>query len=57
MSQNKTLRNILKAVYKMAVRKRNANLNRAEGEKYAEMCIRDRNYGNILKPKDGGLHL
>ena len=37
MSQNKTLRNILKAVYKMAVRKRNANLHRAEGEKYAEL--------------------
>ena len=37
MSQNKTLRNILKAVYKMAVRKRNANLQRAEGEKYAEL--------------------
>ena len=37
MSQHKTLRNILKAVYKMAVRKRNANLHRAEGEKYAEL--------------------
>ena len=37
MSQNKTLRNILEAVYKMAVRKRNANLHRAEGEKYAEL--------------------
>ena len=37
MSQNKTLRNILEAVYKMAVRKRNANLQRAEGEKYAEL--------------------
>ena len=33
MSQNKTLRNILKAVYKMAVRKRNANLHRAEGDR------------------------
>lgn len=32
MSQNKTLRNILEAVYKMAVRKRNANLKRPEGE-------------------------
>ena len=37
MSQNKTLRNILEAVYKMAVRKRNANLKRPEGEKYAEL--------------------
>ena len=37
MSQNKTLRNILEAVYKMAVRKRNANLQRAEEEKYAEL--------------------
>lgn len=37
MSQNKTLRNILEAVYKMAVRKRNANLQRAEGDKYAEL--------------------
>ena len=37
MSQNKTLRNILESVYKMAVRKRNANLQRAEGEKYAEL--------------------
>lgn len=37
MSQNKTLRNILEAVYKMAVRKRNANLQRTEGEKYAEL--------------------
>lgn len=37
MSQNKTLRNILEAVYKMAVRKRNANLKRAEGEKFAEL--------------------
>ncbi len=39
MSQNKTLRNILEAVYKMAVRKRNANLQRAEGEKYAELQL------------------
>ena len=37
MSQNKTLRNILEAVYKMAVRKRNANLKRPEGEMYSEM--------------------
>lgn len=37
MSQNKTLRNILEAVYKMAVRKRNTNKKRAEGEKYAEL--------------------
>lgn len=37
MSQNKTLHNILEAVYRMAARKRNANLNRAEGEKYAEL--------------------
>lgn len=37
MSQNKTLRNILEAVYKMAIRKRNANLKRTEGEKYAEL--------------------
>ena len=37
MSQNKTLRNILEAVYRMAVRKRKANKNRPEGEKYAEL--------------------
>lgn len=37
MSQNATLRNILEAVYKMAVRKRKANENRPEGEKYAEL--------------------
>lgn len=37
MSQNKTLRNILEAVYKMALRKKNANLKRPEGEKYAEL--------------------
>lgn len=37
MSQNKTLRNILEAVYKMALRKRNANKDRADGEKYAEL--------------------
>ena len=37
MSQNKTLRHILDAVYKMAINKRNANLKRPNGEKYAEM--------------------
>lgn len=37
MSQNATLRKILDAVYKMAARKRKANLNRADGEKYAEL--------------------
>lgn len=37
MSQNKTLRNILEAVYRMAVRKQKANLERREGEKYAEL--------------------
>lgn len=37
MSQNKTLRNILEAVYKMAVRKQRANWERASGEKYAEL--------------------
>lgn len=37
MSQNATLRNILDAVYKMAVRKRKANEGRPEGEKYAEL--------------------
>lgn len=37
MSQNKTLRNILEAVYKMAIRKQNANQKRGEGEKYAEL--------------------
>lgn len=37
MSQNKTLRHILKSVYAMAVRKRNANLERKDGEKYAEL--------------------
>jgi lysine 2,3-aminomutase len=37
MSQNKTLRNILKAVYRMAIRKKRANQRRAEGEKYAEL--------------------
>lgn len=37
MSQNATLRKILEAVYKMAVRKRKANEARPEGEKYAEL--------------------
>lgn len=37
MSQNKTLRNILEAVYRMAVRKQKANVERPEGEKYAEL--------------------
>lgn len=37
MSQNKTLRNILEAVYRMAARKRKANLERRDGEKYAEL--------------------
>lgn len=37
MSQNKTLRNILDAVYRMAVRKQKANQKRPEGEKYAEL--------------------
>lgn len=37
MSQNKTLRNILEAVYRMAARKRKANQERPEGEKYAEL--------------------
>lgn len=37
MSQNATLRNILDAVYKMAVNKRKANEKRPDGEKYAEM--------------------
>ena len=37
MSQNKTLHHILDAVYRMAVRKRKANLERPEGEKYAEL--------------------
>lgn len=37
MSQNKTLRNILEAVYRMAARKQKANRERAEGEKYAEL--------------------
>lgn len=37
MSQNKTLRNILEAVYRMAARKQKANLDRPDGEKYAEL--------------------
>ncbi|MDR1981756.1 MAG: KamA family protein [Tannerellaceae bacterium] len=37
MSQNATLRKILEAVYKMAVRKRKANESRPDGEKYAEL--------------------
>lgn len=37
MSQNETLKNILEAVYRMAVRKQRANLERPEGEKYAEL--------------------
>lgn len=37
MSQNATLRNILDAVYKMAVRKRKANESRPDGEKFAEL--------------------
>lgn len=37
MSRNATLRNILDAVCKIAVRKRQANLSRPDGEKYAEL--------------------
>ena len=37
MSTNKTLRKILQSVYKMAKRKHKANLNRKDGEKYAEI--------------------
>ncbi|WP_455961514.1 KamA family radical SAM protein [Bacteroides bouchesdurhonensis] len=37
MSQNKTLRTILEAVYRMAVRKQKANQERPDGEKYAEL--------------------
>lgn len=37
MSQNATLRKILEAVYKMAVRKRKANESRPQGEKFAEL--------------------
>jgi len=37
MSQNKTLRKILDAVYRMSKNKRKANINRPDGEKYAEI--------------------
>lgn len=37
MSQNATLRKILEAVYKMAIRKKQANEERPDGEKYAEL--------------------
>ncbi|MDR3119352.1 MAG: KamA family protein [Mediterranea sp.] len=37
MSQNKTLRNMLDAIYRMAVRKQRANWERPAGEKYAEL--------------------
>lgn len=37
MSQNATLRKILEAVYKMALRKREANRERPDGRKYAEL--------------------
>jgi len=37
MSRNKTLKYILDAVYKMAGRKHKANIQRPEGEKYAEL--------------------
>jgi lysine 2,3-aminomutase len=37
MSTNKSLRKILQSVYKMAKRKRRANMNRKEGEKYAQI--------------------
>lgn len=37
MSQNKTLNTILEAIYRMAARKRKANQERPEGEKYAEL--------------------
>ena len=37
MSQNKTLQNILEAVYRMACRKRKTNAGRPDGEKYAEL--------------------
>ncbi len=37
MSRNKTLRSILDAVYRMAVRKHKANAQRPIGEKYAEL--------------------
>ncbi|MCD7935388.1 MAG: KamA family protein [Tannerellaceae bacterium] len=37
MSQNATLRKILDAVYRMAIRKKKANEGRADGEKYTEI--------------------
>lgn len=37
MSSDRTLRKLLDAVYDMALRKKEANKHRAEGEKYAEM--------------------
>lgn len=37
MSTNKTLRKILQSVYQMAKRKRQANRNKKEGEKYAQI--------------------
>jgi lysine 2,3-aminomutase len=37
MSQNATLRKILDAVYRMAMRKKKANESRPDGEKYAEL--------------------
>jgi len=37
MSRNATLANIFDAVYKMVLQKKNANENRPEGEKYAEI--------------------
>lgn len=37
MSSNKTLKELLDAVYEMSLRKKEANLSRKEGEKYAEI--------------------
>ena len=37
MSRNATLRNIFEAIYKMALQKKIANENRADGEKFAEI--------------------
>lgn len=37
MSKNKTLKNILDSIYRMAKRKHLANINREDGEKYAEI--------------------
>lgn len=37
MSQNKTLKGLLDAIYKMALRKKKANTSRPDGQKYAEM--------------------